>query len=322
VGSASLWNAGAAFGDENRRARGLDALGRSRAYSTISNVKFFAFVTGIGFEEQDWLLQQLLESAATDSQRDVALNALVEIAVLRGQPTRAARIVDKAPAMSRLFQMSLVSAVFEDADSAAAAGMRDRFAASVEVDAALSNCQAVSLIGLYDLAVRHDSAIAAAAARAIDARLASVTGLDQRCAIANSSLGLMLSMNHGENLRRRAESLDSILRTGPLLLGSIGGLTRNVGNLVLARAWERLNESRRALAAVRRRSTFFDPAIGFATMLREEGRLAVATGDREGAIRAYRIFIALRRDAEPRLQPQVDAARRELARLEMNKPRH
>ena len=33
--------------------------------------------------------------------------------------------------------------------------------------------------------------------------------------------------------------------------------------------------------------------------LREEGRLAALTGDRQGAIRAYRHYLALRGDAEP-----------------------
>lgn len=54
----------------------------------------------------------------------------------------------------------------------------------------------------------------------------------------------------------------------------------------------------------------------YATYLREEGRLAAATRDREGAVRAYRQYLRLRKDAEPSVQQQVATVRRELARLE------
>ncbi len=50
--------------------------------------------------------------------------------------------------------------------------------------------------------------------------------------------------------------------------------------------------------------------------LREEGRLAALTGDRQGAIRAYRHYLALRGDAEPGLQPEVRRVREELEAVE------
>ena len=53
-----------------------------------------------------------------------------------------------------------------------------------------------------------------------------------------------------------------------------------------------------------------------AAQLREEGRLAALTGDREGAIRAYRHYLALRNDPEPAVAAQVAAVRAELRRLE------
>jgi hypothetical protein len=53
----------------------------------------------------------------------------------------------------------------------------------------------------------------------------------------------------------------------------------------------------------------------FATMLRQEGRLADLAGDRHGAIEAYRRYLALRTNPEPALKPQVERVRTELARL-------
>jgi hypothetical protein len=52
------------------------------------------------------------------------------------------------------------------------------------------------------------------------------------------------------------------------------------------------------------------------TQLLEEARLAASTGDRVGAIRAYRHYLALRSEAEPRLKPDVESVRRELGQLE------
>ena len=84
-----------------------------------------------------------------------------------------------------------------------------------------------------------------------------------------------------------------------------------------SRLWEQSGDSVRALAALRRRVRLVGKPELYATYLREEGRLAAATGDRDGARRAYRRYLSLRSDAEPSLQPQVAGVRRELARLEL-----
>jgi serine/threonine protein kinase len=47
----------------------------------------------------------------------------------------------------------------------------------------------------------------------------------------------------------------------------------------------------------------------------QEGRLAALTGDRSGAVRAYRPYLALRSDSEPALRPAIEAVRAELAKL-------
>jgi hypothetical protein len=49
--------------------------------------------------------------------------------------------------------------------------------------------------------------------------------------------------------------------------------------------------------------------------LREEGRLAALLGDREGAIKAYSHYLALRYNPEPAVKPEVDRVRAELAQL-------
>lgn len=56
-------------------------------------------------------------------------------------------------------------------------------------------------------------------------------------------------------------------------------------------------------------------AFLLATSLRMEGRLAAEVGDTEGAIRAYRHYLALRSDPDPTLQAQADSVRAALAEL-------
>jgi hypothetical protein len=115
---------------------------------------------------------------------------------------------------------------------------------------------------------------------------------------------------------RRADALrllvklDSLLQTGQPW-GEIP-----IGNLVTARLWHERGDPVRALATIRRRVVGMGVPSTFATSLRDEARYAALAGDRQGAINAYRHYLALRSDAEPHLQPEVETLRAELAALE------
>jgi hypothetical protein len=87
------------------------------------------------------------------------------------------------------------------------------------------------------------------------------------------------------------------------------------GNIIVAGLWEASGDPVRALAAIRRRIFDLSHPPFLTTSLRLEGRLADLAGDRAGAIRAYRRYLALRSDPEPVLKPQVGQVRAELARL-------
>ena len=78
--------------------------------------------------------------------------------------------------------------------------------------------------------------------------------------------------------------------------------------------WEEVGLPERALAAVRRQGYHRFPWY-LSTKLREEGRLAALTGDREGAIQAYTHYLTLRSAPEPEVLPEVNAVRQELAML-------
>jgi len=83
---------------------------------------------------------------------------------------------------------------------------------------------------------------------------------------------------------------------------------------ILARAYESSGDRASALRIVRRGRWYYPPRL-LGTQLREEGRLAAALGDRQGAIRAYERYLALRSDPEPQLLPARDSVRAEVDRL-------
>jgi hypothetical protein len=133
------------------------------------------------------------------------------------------------------------------------------------------------------------------------------------------------------------DRLDSIMRSGPggqrngpsvaftlspAYVRSSVGISpvgfEDFANLEVARLRERQGDLRGALAAVRRRAYAYHLTDYLAAHVREEGRLSALTGDRAGAIKAYRHYLALRSDPEPALLPAIEAVRAELAKLAGN----
>jgi hypothetical protein len=111
--------------------------------------------------------------------------------------------------------------------------------------------------------------------------------------------GMALDIGPHEDLGRGAEML-SQQRHGkigiPLQRGvqNLPMLTANEVNLVVGRLWEQQGDRVAALAAVRRRCYHWFLSSYLAVYLREEARLAAATGDRIGAERANQHYLALR----------------------------
>ena len=106
-------------------------------------------------------------------------------------------------------------------------------------------------------------------------------------------------------------------RADSMLIGRVDFMTVEGGNWLVAYLYGRLGSPDRALLAIRRRlyiSTYPWPA-GMAETSRMEGRWAVATGDRAGAVQAYRRYLMWRADPAPEKLAQRDSVRVELSRL-------
>jgi hypothetical protein len=131
----------------------------------------------------------------------------------------------------------------------------------------------------------------------------------------------LAALEHRPDALARLTQLDSLLQTAPSYGGYVptaltfGGF-EPIANLIAARLWHEQGRSSRALAAIRRRLEGFLVPVVYGAQLRDEARYAAFVGDREGAGRAYRQYLALRSDAEPAVQARVRSVRAELDALE------
>lgn len=154
-----------------------------------------------------------------------------------------------------------------------------------------------------------------------DGRLSGLTGPDSATHQAYRALcAALIDARHAvaqgaPDARQVVAVADSLARVA---VGAIALRASAISdaNLLLASWWEELGEPGLALAAIRRRpARFLRGPILLSTHLREEGRLAAATGDTAGAIRAWRHYLLLRPNPEPRAAAEADSIRLALASL-------
>lgn len=112
------------------------------------------------------------------------------------------------------------------------------------------------------------------------------------------------------------QRVDSVMKTSAVLGHEGSDADFSQVNLFLAKWLESKGDYDGALAAVRRRLYLWNSLSGLFAALRQEGRLATRTGDRAGAIRAYRHYLLFRSNPDAVAKPQVDSVRAELAQLE------
>ena len=254
--------------------------------------------------------------AVTDWERGWSAWRAAGLAHIRGQPDRQARLLRSVPGLLRddwPTHILVLEAVLDDGDSTLGEEARRALDSGVTSDCLgpFPICTWFTA-GVYDF-MRGNPQTARMAVQKYRARNACWAEAPSMCAgFALILDALLASADRRRDASAKLVQLDSMLRDAPVTLGPL----IQAGNLIAARLWERSGDLPHALAAVRRRVRLIGGPELYATYLREEGRLAAATGDREGAARAYRRYLTLREDAEPSLQPQVVKVRTELARIE------
>jgi hypothetical protein len=232
---------------------------------------------------------------------------------MRGRPSRAP-LLSEGPEPARLW-LPVTDALFADGDSArgaSAAAALERQLGRPLPAADLDQGRARYAVGQYALTTRRFDLVRRAIA-------------DLRDAVVEPGSGWQVEFTHPYALlleaqlaaaEKRPDADDLLGRLDSALADPVGITWTTYGNLVAARLHEERGDLPAALAALRRRYLGVATFPQYVTFLRHEGRLAALTGDRAGAIRAYRHYLALRGEAEPALQPQVRQVRAELEALE------
>ncbi|MBA3560532.1 MAG: serine/threonine protein kinase [Gemmatimonadaceae bacterium] len=304
----------AALGDIDKRRSTLNSM-------TVHSIQFISQLDGVDVDRAERVARERATRDVPASMRSYELLSTHDLELNRGRPNNALAITAELARNQRVpgseLRERIRDALFWDGDTTAAAAavaILERATAGAAPDSSPARpvyFVNVCFVQLWKLA-RGD----AAGAGANIARLrAGATGALEGNASFMSGCAIMLDALHAASEKRAdaavySNRLDSLMRTGPQ------GQLQFMGNLVVARLKEQEGDFPTALAALRRREYFMSRAAFLSTYLREEGRLASKVGDREGALAAYRHFLALRSSPERALERDTAFIRAEVRRLE------
>jgi serine/threonine-protein kinase len=320
------------------RARGDSAMLRAlrsnfARLSDVSarNIYSAAQLDGAGLEDAELALRVLLDRATTSDEQAEFFAARYLLAMNQGRPRAAAldllRSAGHRDYWTPMLQAQAVrDALFGAADTTAARQAVAELTKTIrEITDPTPADGAVLYIALcateqWRLAHRDTATARAAISRMrvlapairplrLGGTTTNIVGAEPLCPAILEAMfaGAESQPSSGAALDR----LDTLMTRGPAELDA------QIGNLVVARLRSERGESASALRALRRRPYTVLALFYLAESLREEGRLAALVGDREGAIRAYRHYLALRTRPEPALQPEVAEVRAALERLRM-----
>jgi tetratricopeptide (TPR) repeat protein len=321
VGSAAdyvRWRVAATLGDTLAltpiRAR-FDSLDEA----TLQRIIHASMMSGLDLADAERASSIVLERASDPLQRRIALASGFALALNMGRPREAAvylrRRAESGDGALSNWTWAAMARMFWDGDSLTAEQrVRDRNTLIAgdtigqptpgNMPGSIELARHLSQQGLWDY-FHGDTARAAASVRWLR-RNGDPLGAD----FVDVLIATRAQRVDASTLRARIDSIT--------LEGCCGGGLVNWANLVVAQAHEQAGHDADALRAVRRGVWRFPPQL-LSTFLREEGRLAARTGDRTGAIRAYRHYLALRSNPDPELRPEVARIRAALTRLEQNR---
>ena len=250
---------------------------------------------------------------------DLADLALAEhsLAMNRGRPSEAlaatVRLQRLFPGSHASLRLRLLDRLYAEGDSAAAdAAARELASMTGPAPASSTTTSAIWLADVCVLAqwrLAHGdttgvrAAVAAlAAARDVAGPPLLVSAAPNVCAVLlDASLAVAAT---APDARVRLARLDSLAFTPQVAGDAIAYVP-----LLLARLHQRLGNAAAALQAVRKRAYMSGWPRYLATSVREEGRLAAASGDSTAARAAYVRYLAMRSEAEPSLAEELEEVR-------------
>jgi tetratricopeptide (TPR) repeat protein len=315
------WSSALVLGDSASVARERARL-PDLAFVELQTLAMWSQFNGLGLGDGARAMALLSRRAASGADRRAVAQTTVPQLLNRGRPDAANHILagfeqgfGRFQAVGGVSEFQVFAALYWDGDSAVAATAAQRLASYLDGkpmrpgevgDAQTASCALAHwhvATGDFD-AARTMLAVMQRLARGANARASAVSPVCGAIVAARLEAG-----------SNRNSGVGSLARLDSMLLATTNYRDQLVaiGSIVAARLTEQRGDPRRALEIIRRRAAW---GIYLSTQLHEEGRLAALTGDRPGAVRAYRHYLALRNEAEPRLMPEVRAVRRELAIVE------
>jgi DNA-binding SARP family transcriptional activator len=318
------WRAAAALHDSATLAAVRQRMDRMGAQSLVR-------IASTGQTDGDYLgdveraAAALQRRSATAAERWQALKLQLSLALNRGRPAEAERVLARMDALKTPALVEgdplpvtpdrwrVLAALYWDGDAAAGEAAFRRIDGSLftarESDAAPGAEAARDLCVAEQWKVWHGSTGGARQAvrllsRHVEGEPDDPALSDRRwCAQLLSTLLAATEESPGADVA--LDRFDALMRAGPRPAGFAGVY----GNLALGRLYERRGEIRSALMAARRR---WDVPFFVSSYLRMEGELAARMGDRAGSLRAYRRYLNLRSSPEPRPAAEVAALREQL----------
>jgi tetratricopeptide (TPR) repeat protein len=303
---------------------------------TLVRIQWTSQVEGIALEDAERAVEALLSRAGGRVERSRAVGLATILHLNRGRPRQALAVSASVADLSQVPywnpRFRVVYALYWSGDSTEGARSAEeverRAHETLAGGAGRHNPEAIRPVDLLIPAQwrlwQGDTTLVARAVTILRASAPSDTGL-VRGVLAS---GTPPRLPQGSSWTHRAVLLEAILASvarrsdAAPLRTRLDSLTRlgccatpHYTGFVLARLYERAGDLEAALDAIRRARWYFPPEY-LSTALREEGRLAALTGDREGAIRAYRHFLTLWEQAEPEQARKGETVRAELRRLE------
>jgi len=290
---------------------------RARLYSlsrpTLDHIYLTSQMSGLGLEDADSAAILLTETTADPIEKSVALRRASLLALNRGRPSEATRLLRRMGELRTqdysLRNFAIDAALFNDGERALADSSAREMARTLARDTLrplspeARRPTSVAMLGQSMWYLDSGDTIRAAAA---------TDWLQRHADSRNSVFSVVPAMLIATSARRPDGAVlralvDSMARDGCCALPPFL-------NFELAHAYQESGDEARALRAIRR-GVGYNPPRMLSVQLREEGRLAARLGDRTGAIRAYEHYLALRSNPEPTLLPQRDSIRAEVNRL-------
>jgi eukaryotic-like serine/threonine-protein kinase len=267
---------------------------------------------GVGLHDVELVLERSLADAPTETQRGNLTVLKFELALARGRSTGVPP-AEFWPGAGRESQR-VIDALFADGDPAPAVPAAHALERAVGTPIGEACCldrfvagESALEGGRITTARRALSDLERVAGRGSDTAAAAVLARAYAAILAAQLSARDRSPSAAERLR----VLDSIV-TDPRDESAWVPL---LGNLIAARLHEQRKQFPEALAAIRRRDEQSVRPV-YVTYHREEGRIAAEAGDTAGAIQAYQRYLRIRDGAEPRLRPEVERVRGELAAID------